>query len=76
MYGRRGAMFENYRRWAEQLIEAGVDIESVTKPVEFIFREAREKGIRLDFWQVCGAIWFLRKTQGGIGDRIHSGRKR
>lgn len=56
-------MIGNYRKWAEQLAEAGVDIKSVIKPVEFIFQQAKEKGVHLDFWQICCAIWFVRKTQ-------------
>ncbi len=56
-------MIGNYRKWAEQLTEAGVDIRSNIKPVEFIFQEARKRGVHLDFWQVCGAIWFCRRAR-------------
>lgn len=69
----------NYRKWLAKLIEAGVDIIDIkdgSKSAEFIFREAKGKGVHLDFWQVCDAVWFIRKSESGIGDEIHDRKKR
>ena len=53
---REEAVIGNYRKWAEQLAEAGIDIKSNSKPLEFIFQQARERDVHLDFWQVCNVV--------------------
>jgi len=50
----------SYRKWAEQLTEAGIDIKRNSKSVRFIFQQAKERDVHLEFWQVCDAVWFFR----------------
>lgn len=60
-------MIRRYFKWAKQLADAGININDELIPPGFIFQEARERKIQLEFWQVCNAIWAVR--QGHVRTR-------
>ena len=54
-------MIRRYLEWAKQLTDAGININDELISPGLIFKQVREKKVRLDFWQVCNAIWVVRQ---------------
>ena len=51
-------MIKLYREWAQQLIDAGIDVKEELP--ENIVKQARERKVGLDYWQMMDAIWVAR----------------
>jgi len=59
-------MIKLYREWAQQLIDAGIDVKEELP--ENIVKQARERKVGLDYWQIMDAIWVARNIEYKLQD--------
>ena len=59
-------MIKLYREWAQQLIDAGIDVKK--ELLENIVKQARERKVGLDYWQIMDAIWVAHNIEYKLQD--------
>jgi len=59
-------MIKLYREWAKKLTDAGIDVKKELP--ENIVKQARERKVGLDYWQIMDAIWVARNIEYKLQD--------
>ena len=59
-------MIKLYREWAKKLTDAGIDVKEELP--ENIVKQARERKVGLDYWQIMDAIWVVRNIEYKLQD--------
>jgi len=59
-------MIKLYREWAKKLTDAGIDVKEELP--ENIVKQARERKVGLDYWQIMDAIWVARNIEYKLQD--------